>query len=260
MRLSVLGLAAATVIAFAGTAGAADIAPAPMSVKASPPPAPVYSWTGCNVNAGIGYGFTDTEHSTVNATNGVLFDAGHDNAGRGWLGRFGGGCDYQFYSSFVVGAFADYDWANIHGRYSYASAVGAAAFGGDQKLSSEWAAGLRLGFVVMPQLLSYVDGGYTQAHFDAATFNDLTGGAATVSYPSQTRSGWFIGGGAEYAVGWWKNLFWRTEYRFAQYGSRTVASVCNVTLNGCVAGAAHGLDTSKVFEQTITSSLVWRFW
>jgi outer membrane immunogenic protein len=253
--IAISALAATAMFGFAGAAGAADL-----PVKAAPPPAPVYSWTGCNLNAGIGYGFTDTEHSAVNATTGALFDSGHDNAGRGWLGRFGGGCDYQFMSSFVIGAFADYDWANIHGRYSYASFVGATEFGGDQKLSNEWAAGLRLGFVVMPQLLSYVDGGYTQAHFDAATLVDLTGGAATVSYPSQTRSGWFIGGGAEYALGWWKNLFWRTEYRFAQYGNRTVATVCNVSLNGCVAGAAHALDTGKVFEQTITSSLVWRFW
>jgi outer membrane immunogenic protein len=258
MKLSIVGLATAGVIAFAGTACAADIAPMP--VKSAPPPAPVYSWTGCNVNAGVGYGMTDFDHSTVNAINGNLFDSGHDNAGRGWLGRFGAGCDYQFMSSFVIGAFADYDWANIHGRYSYSSAVGATAFGGDLKETSAWSAGARLGFVVMPQLLSYVDGGYRQAHFDAATFVDLTGGAATVGYPSQTRGGWFIGGGAEYAVGWWKNLFWRTEYRFAQYNNRTVATVCNVTLNGCVAGAAHGLDTTKTFEQTITSSLVWRFW
>jgi outer membrane immunogenic protein len=258
MRLSLLGLAAAAVIAFAGTAIAADIH---MPVKAAPPPAPAFSWTGCSVNAGIGYSMYDIDHSTTNAA-GLILDTGHDNAGRGWLGRFGAGCDYQFASSFVIGAFADYDWANIHGGYSYncpSGCSGPTGFGGDLKESSAWSAGARLGFVVAPQLLSFVDGGYRQARFNSATLVDLSGATLTsVSLPSQTRGGWFIGGGAEYALGWWKNVFWRTEYRFAQYNSQTVSTIC-ITGTCGGAGAVHAIDTSKAYEQTVTSSLVWRF-
>jgi outer membrane immunogenic protein len=237
-----------------------------MPVKAAPPPAPTYSWTGCNANVGVGYGMYDIDHSTTGP--GGPYDTGHDNGGRGWLGRVGGGCDYQFSSSFVIGAFADYDWANIHGRYSYncpgACAGPATGLGGDLNESSAWSAGARLGYIVVPQLLTYVDGGYRAAHYDSATLGDLSGGTAfSVNLPSQTRSGWFLGGGTEYALGWWKGLFWRTEYRFATYGSRTVTTTCNVASGvgaGCAAGGAQAVDTSKAYEQTITSSLVWRFW
>ena len=37
---------------------------------------------------------------------GVAIDAQHTDGGRGWLGRVGGGCDYQFWQKFVVGALA----------------------------------------------------------------------------------------------------------------------------------------------------------
>src|SRR5581483_6759692 len=128
-----------------------------------------------------------------------------------------------------------------------------------------WAIGARLGFLVTPQLLSYVNAGYTQAHYDAAILGDLNGQLATqVTVPEQTRGGWFIGGGAEYALGWWKGLLWRTEYRLASYGSRTVAVICtnNAPINtlGCGGtGTVNALDTSKAYVQSITSSLVWRF-
>jgi len=32
-----------------------------------------------------------------------------------------------------------------------------------------------------------------------------------------TYSGWFLGSGFEYNLGWIPGLFWRTEYRFASY-------------------------------------------
>ena len=41
------------------------------------------------------------------------------NGGRGWFGTVQGGCDYQFagpYGNWVIGAFGDYDFSNIHGQ------------------------------------------------------------------------------------------------------------------------------------------------
>ena len=264
MKLWIFALAVAVANVFAGTANAADL-----SLKAPPAPMPVVSWTGCYISAGVGYGLDDVNHSTTNAAGTVVFDTGHDNAGRGWLGRVGAGCDYQVASSFVLGAFGDFDWSNIHGIDSYTCGFGCAGpvgIGGDLKLSRTWAAGPRVGFLVTPQLLSYIDGGYTQAHYAAAILGDLSGALATqVTVPQQTRGGWFIGGGAEYALGWWKGLFWRTEYRFADYGSRTVAVICTNNAGalggvGCGGtGTVNALDTSKAYVQTITSSLVWRF-
>jgi outer membrane immunogenic protein len=264
MRLWIVVLAAAVANAFAGAASAADL-----PLKAPLAPVPVVNWTGCNINAGIGYGFDAVSHSTTNATGTVVFDNGHDNAGRGWLGRVGAGCDYQFASSFVLGALADFDWSKIHGVYSYTCGFGCAGpegMAGDLNLSRTWAVGARFGFLVMPRLLAYIDGGYTQAHYDAAVLGDNTGVLATqVTVPQQTRGGWFIGGGTEYALGWWKGLAWRTEYRLANFGSQTAAVICtnNAGARGGVGcggtGTVNALDTSNAYVQTITSSLVWRF-
>src|SRR5580692_8008431 len=94
----------------AGSALAADLkAPAPMLMKAPPPP--VMTWTGCYLDAGVGYGMWNQDHNiTTNngaVTNGIV-TGDVTNGGRGWLGRFGGGCDYQVSSSWVIGVFGDY--------------------------------------------------------------------------------------------------------------------------------------------------------
>ena len=46
----------------------------------------------------------------------IALDRQHTDGGRGWLGRVGGGCDYQFWQKFVVGALADYDFASLKGN------------------------------------------------------------------------------------------------------------------------------------------------
>jgi hypothetical protein len=60
-----------------------------------------------------------------------------------------------------------------------------------------WAAGLgaRLGFLVTPQILTYVNGGYTPTRYDNVNFP-----GTTVSLPGQTFNGGFNGGGTEVAV------------------------------------------------------------
>ena len=82
--------------------------------------------------------------------------------------------------------------------------------------------------VVVPQLLTYVSGGYTQARFGQV---DMTApgvpvvGAAVISRPRSasartTYSGWFLGSGVEYAIDFLPGLFWKTEYRYASYGAK----------------------------------------
>ncbi|MGB6730815.1 MAG: hypothetical protein WBE84_06620, partial [Xanthobacteraceae bacterium] len=60
------------------------------------------------------------------------------SGGRGWLGRFGGGCDYEFsvngFGNFVVGAFADYDLMNVHANFEPADV----ALAGNEKESGAW--------------------------------------------------------------------------------------------------------------------------
>jgi outer membrane immunogenic protein len=238
-----------------GSALAADLyRPAP-AYKAPPLPAAVYSWTGCYINGGVGYGmwnqdsYTESYPGLVRSTNTTTF------GGRGWLGRVGAGCDYQIASSFVVGVLGDYDFMNIHGQYMDP----ASGYIGNEKESGAWAVGGRVGYLVTPSLLTYFDGGYTQARFDQIDFGSLfVGGAAPgLDIAANTYHGWFIGGGTEYALGSIipiSGLFWRSEYRYASYQAADLPILFTAT--GLPSAAA---DHVQKEVQTITTGLVWRF-
>ena len=102
--------AVAGVVLAAGPAVAADLG---RKAPAYIPPPPTF--TGCYVDGGVGYGLYNIDHS--GQILGQQFTTETTSGGRGWLGRVGGGCDYQiggggFWGNWVVGAFADY---RLHG-------------------------------------------------------------------------------------------------------------------------------------------------
>jgi outer membrane immunogenic protein len=68
-----------------------------------------------------------------------------------------------------------------------------------------------------------------------------------------TYSGWFIGTGYEYAIGWMPGLFWKTEYRFADLS----ADLVNV-LQTTGAPTPAFLENRK-YVNTVRSEIVWRF-
>ncbi len=245
----------ASAAALALTTGSALAADMQMPYKAPPAP-PTYSWTGCYLDAGVGYGMYNQDENLSGAAIGITTGTVTDG-GRGWLGRVGGGCDYQLgggFSNWVVGAFADYDFENIHGWND----IGSIGSTGNEKQPGSWAAGGRLGYLVTPTLLAYTDGGYTQARFDGVSFTSIVGAPVTGTIPANTYRGWFLGGGTEYALNFaWlpiHGLFWRNEYRYSSYNSATLP----ITLTGFAGLGALNLNSTK-YEQTITSSLVWRF-
>jgi opacity protein-like surface antigen len=99
-----------------GSAFAADLATPAPAYKAPPPPLPVASWTGCYLDGGAGYGLFNQDHSTAFPSG--ISSVTTTDGGRGWLGRFGGGCDYQtplFNNRLVVGVFGDYDFMDLTG-------------------------------------------------------------------------------------------------------------------------------------------------
>jgi outer membrane immunogenic protein len=247
---------AAVAFATAGTAGAADLpTKAPPMVAA----APIASWTGCYVDGGIGYGMWNQDHSVNNAGLAVNSVTTTDG-GRGWLGRIGVGCDYQVAPQFLIGAFGDWDWMNLKGSQSPSEriAVGniTAPVTANIKETNAGYAGVRVGYLPYPNLLTFISGGWTRAHFtESQEFRTDNGAAIAFGFPgSYNVNGWFIGGGTEYRLPWWQNLTWKTEYRFSQFSSRDVAEVNLAT------GAAIGLsEHMEKFTQTVTTSLVWRF-
>jgi outer membrane immunogenic protein len=246
MQRWLLGTAAA--LAMASPAIAADLRAAPVTKAPPAPPPVVYNWTGCYVDGGGGYGFSNSDSFTTN--NGVSGSSSVTNGGRGFFGTAGGGCDLQVGQRWVIGAFGNYDFADIKGDV----AVPGTNLVGREKQDSAWAVGGRLGYTLTPTILTYVNGGYTQARFDGFGLSSQTNGApVNQSIGANTYSGWFVGSGFEYNLGFMPGLFWRTEYRFAQYDRESLA-----ILNSGGAPTGQTLESDKTI-QTIRSELVWRF-
>jgi outer membrane immunogenic protein len=255
-------------VAFAGvallpvSALAADMG-APV-YKAPPPPAPPPpSFTGCYVNGGAGYGLWNIDHNFNSVVDELDSSSQTTSGGRGWLGTAGGGCDYQFgygsgfWSNWVVGAFADYDFMDLHRNFDESG------FAGDEKESSAWAVGARIGYLVTPNVFTYWNGGYTQSNFGQINASPTTPPIEQVAtIGSHTYSGWFIGGGTEIALSGLfglplpAGLFWRSEYRYSSFDS---ANLAVIGVPPAIPPIQIGSENMKPFVQTITTSLVWKF-
>jgi outer membrane immunogenic protein len=253
-------LAAVALAALAtGPAVAADLArktPAYIPPPAPPPP----SFTGCYVNGGAGYGLWNIDHFSNPSIDGD-FTSTTTSGGRGWLGTVGGGCDYQFgsgsgfWSNWAVGAFADYDFMDLHRNLLLSCGCGE----GNEKETSAWAVGGRIGYLVTPNVFTYWNGGYTQTRFDGVNFVSQFDGDPVATIGAHTYNGWFIGGGTEISLSGLfglplpSGLFWRSEYRYSSFSSANLA-VIPTGGHGSL-----GSENMKPFVQTITTSLVWKF-
>ncbi len=249
----------AALMACTGSVSAADLA-----VKAPPPVAPAYNWTGFYLFGGFGGGLWAADSNVVSTAPSFLGPAGtpltRDQrlGGSGWFGTVGAGFDWQFAGAWVAGVFADGQFGNLEGSLSD-------PFGfteGREKLKTSYAAGARVGYLVAPNVLSYVNAGYSGSEWSGTTQTLVTplGSPPVSTTPSFHRDGWFIGGGMENSLnifgisapGW----FMKTEYRAAYYGRITLPETLapGVFLMGPPTAV-----TFKPWDQTISTSIVYRF-
>jgi outer membrane immunogenic protein len=250
MKKLVLALTAAA--AFTGSASAADLAARPYT-KAPAPVAPVYNWTGFYIFGGGGGGLWDSDDYTRDTLTGIRTSKSNRTGGDGWFGTVGAGYDWQFGGRWVAGVFADGQFGSLKGTLIQADFANS----GDIKLRTSAAAGVRLGYLVAPNVLSYVNGGYSYSEWSGSNLSDLAIGTTPTLTNSFNRNGWFIGGGVENsfdffgitAPGW----FMKTEYRLAEYQRRDV-QVFNP--DGTPFGTS--ISTSPIV-QTVSTSLVYRF-
>jgi outer membrane immunogenic protein len=233
-------LGSVALIALSTAANAADLA---ARYTKAPVVAPVSNWTGFYINGGFGYGLMSTDqHSTTafGATSSVDTRMG----GRGYFGTVGLGYDYQLTPAWVVGVFGDAQWGDIRGDLIDLNN----SISGRLKNDASYSAGARLGYLVAPNVLSYVNAGYSYGQFKGSTFSD-----GVTAIDKSHRDGWFIGGGVENdlnllgikAPGW----FMKTEYRVTEYNRK------NSLYND---GSGDGI-AFKPYVQTVSTSLVYRF-
>jgi outer membrane immunogenic protein len=181
----------ATVLAFAGTAAAADLSnrPPPYYPKA-PVVVPVYNWTGFYVGINGGGAFGKSAWDT----------AGNRNVDGGLVGGTVG-YNYQFGQA-VAGVEGDIDWTDINGTGNTACPVGC-------KTSNTWLSTVRgrLGYAA-DRFMPYVTGGAAFGNIRATVGGLQTG---------TTNTGWTLGGGLEAALA--ANWTAKVEYLYVDLGN-----------------------------------------
>jgi len=249
-----LALTLTALAAFTGSAVAADL-PARTYTKA-PVVAPVVpSWTGFYIFGGGGGGLWAADNGTVATATGTPLGTGQRNGGSGWLGVVGAGYDWQVNQSWVVGILGDGQFGSIRGTVSDTFFN----LAGQETLRTSYAGGARVGYLVAPNVLSYVNAGYSGSEWGRSSLSSVAlGGPVLATTGSFNRNGWFVGGGVENNLDIFgihmPGLFMKTEYRAAFYGSVNLPETV-------VATGLPGVTTPtfKAWDETVTTSLVYRF-
>jgi outer membrane immunogenic protein len=180
------------------------------------PPAPVYvpyNWNGWYVGAHVGYGWGDKDWSDPIFLT-PLGTFNHDF--NGWLGGFQLGWNYQT-GNWLWGIEGDWAWTGIDGTGTDVTAFGF-------KADMDWLATLtaRVG-ITNDRWLWYIKGGGAWAK---ETFSvSLPAGFSA----SETRSGWTVGLGVEYA--WGGNWTSKLEYNYIDFRDRNIAFDIPTTAN-----------------------------
>ena len=260
-----------------------------------------YNWSGFYIGAGIGAGMFDHDGSVSNSktkkfekkckdpppphkleaailppctdfettkTSSHTSSFGDDD----WdgFGTIQIGYDRQIHDRFVAGVFADFDFypdSDHHFKDVWTKdkkTLG--SVDGHLELDNVWSVGGRLGYLVMPRLLLYADGGYTQASLDGSLTVSLKGKKDPFSFDmDDDLHGWFAGGGAELKLH--KNVSLKLEYRFAEYddwgasssGSKTIGPYPCKKHSECKITKTWSSESDFDFElQTVRAALVIR--
>ena len=233
-------LASAAMLAlFGGTASAADLAVKAPAYRA-PPPVYVFSWTGCYIGGNVGGVWIRKDETLVTpfgtATAGSAFGS-HD--ADSVIGGVQGGCNYQV-GGWVFGIQGDYSWTDASGSHVNTRFP---TWTDSSKTKSLASVTGRVGYA-WDRLLGYVKGGGAWER-DEYTITAPFGIAST----SETRSGWTVGVGLEYAFTNWLTGF--VEYDYYDFGTRTNNFVTP-------AGTPFGIDVKET-KNLLKVGLNWKF-
>jgi outer membrane immunogenic protein len=220
--------AAAVTASFAVPAQAADLArPAP--VYAPPPPViAIFTWTGCYVGANGGGLWSQKTFTNTNFVPGVI-GAGADFGSHTVSGGLGGGqvgCNYQV-ANWVFGIQGDFDGVGAKGDgNNLNAALGFGFFGVTNHVEIRSLASVtgRVGYA-WGRFLGYVKAGGAWVRDDySLQTGAVLGGVGTFATASETRGGWTVGIGGEYAFLDWLTGF--AEYDFYGFGTKTNNFTC----------------------------------
>jgi outer membrane immunogenic protein len=240
-------LAATALVALAAPAVAADM-PGKRIVKPTFAPVPVFTWTGVYVGVNAGYSFGEARSVTRGTTAfqslaplGITPDR-LSSRGEGFAGGAQAGFNYQF-GAIVAGIEGDIQYVDQsqHKSFTGLPVLGTAlTTSNSQEL--KWLGTLRgrIGFLPTERLMVYGTGGF--AFGEVETTGSVVGVAAPglvwSGSNSGTRTGFAIGGGAEYAITDQWSL--KGEYLHYDLGRKTVNATGNAAVRGVA--ALNGID------------------
>src|SRR5262249_18246640 len=200
-----------------------------------PLPRPLFfSWTGCYVG-GNGGGLWVDRTFTDRLVGDPFFTQSFNQNTSTWTGGLQGGCNYQFAGVWVVGIQGDYNWSgngsNANNAFFFNNVTGGFI---TKNLPSVTG---RIRFSADP--LPIYCTGRAAWERDAVSINFPTGAVANLS--SNTRSGWTVGIGGEYAFLNWLTGF--IEYDYYGFGSGTDSFACGAV--ACVAGLGNTFPVDR---------------
>jgi outer membrane immunogenic protein len=211
-----------------GPAAAAD-----MPVKARPLPVAIYDWSGfyVGVHGGGGWGTKEISAPSFPFGGAVITPAASTNNLSGWLAGGQIGFNFQggpglFGGRWVIGGEAQASWSRLDDTTSCSAVVAIPGVGAlplnincSSKVDSLGTIALRLGSAFDRTLIySKVGAAWTHDKYQ----DDVTTPAfAPLSFVgSETRWGWMLGAGIEYAFG--NNWSGKIEYDYLNLGTGTV--------------------------------------
>lgn len=140
------------------------------------------------------------------------------------------GYDYQM-GNFVVGIEGEFAGTGVA-----ATAQDVDIIGDEFKLEAgrDLYIGARVGYVVMPQMMIYAKGGYTNMDFNAI-YDPTRGITGPVSEIDDNQDGFRFGAGLEYLFG--GGFYAKAEYRYSHYGENLSDFDVDVDRSQIVVGA-----------------------
>lgn len=213
---------------------------------------PINPWDGWYVGAGVGYGHASTEDDyQENRPAGVFSSSLDGQSAHGGIVRLMGGVDRKVTDRFILGGFADVDWASVNQTFTQSSGgVGGGPIDDELTMQWQWSIGARAGYLLSPSSMLYALAGFTQAHFNSDGWYDIyNSGAVLRGKSSQTFNGFVVGLGMETMLG--HGLFLRGEVRYSEFDGEVINS-------GVLAGTPFS-DTETPTLLTGLIGLTYRF-
>jgi outer membrane immunogenic protein len=215
MRYFLLGSVALAAM-IAGPAMAAD-----MPLKA-PPPVVVYSWTGCYVGGHVGGKVSRADVSYGANLRGIAPGTKVTDS-INMSGALAGaqiGCQYQFAGGWLIGIEGDGSWVQSDGQ-----GIEILRPTWREQVTERWLATARgrLGYA-WDKWMVYVTGGGAWAGLETKNWNTVPAGIQGIGAPAaaiqqDTISGWTVGFGAEYALGYGWSI--KGEYLYMEFQEST---------------------------------------